>query len=252
MIKEAVILAGGLGTRLQKVVGDLPKPMADINGKPFLAYLLNFLIEQGIGKVILSVGYRHEVIKSYFKDRYNTLKIEYSIETEPLGTGGGIKKAAGLTGSEAVFVLNGDTFFNISLEKLLQFHRANRSDLTIALKPMRQFDRYGCINVNEENRITGFSTKGESVSGGEEKQYKAPSTQHPAPSTINAGIYLLNKSLFDELSLPEKFSFETDVLKRYYADKRFYGVVFDKYFIDIGLPEDYEKARDELRLTTDQ
>ena len=154
------------------------------------------------------------------------MKIEYSIETEPLGTGGGIKKAAGLTGSEAVFVLNGDTFFNISLEKLLQFHHANRSDLTIALKPMREFDRYGCVNVNEENRITGF----------EEKKYKDS-------GTINAGIYVLNKSLFDELSLPEKFSFETDVLNRYYADKRFYGVSFDEYFIDIGLPEDYEKAK---------
>lgn len=230
MTKEAIILAGGLGTRLQKVVGDLPKPMADINGKPFLAYLLNFLIEQGIEKAILSVGYKHEVIKSYFKDRYKSLKIEYSIETEPLGTGGGIKKAVGLSGSETVFVLNGDTFFNISLKKLLQFHHANRSDITIALKPMRQFDRYGSVNINEENRITGF----------EEKQYKDF-------GAINAGVYVLNKSLFDEMQLPEKFSFETDVLKRHHASHRFYGMEFDGYFIDIGLPEDYQKARDELR-----
>jgi len=242
MTKEAIILAGGLGTRLQKVVGDIPKPMADINGKPFLAYLLNFLIEQGIEKVILSVGYKHEVIKSYFKDRYKSLKIEYSIETEPLGTGGGIKKAAGLSGSETVFVLNGDTFFNISLEKLLLFHHANRSDITIALKPMRQFDRYGSVNINEENRITGFSTKGGYASGGEEKKYKDF-------GAINAGVYVLNKSLFDEMKLPERFSFETDVLKRHYADKRFYGMEFDRYFIDIGLPEDYEKARDELQMT---
>lgn len=234
MIKEAIILAGGFGTRLQKVVGDLPKPMADINGKPFLAYLLNFLIEQGIEKVILSVGYKHKAIKYYFKDQYNTLKIGYSIETEPLGTGGGIKKAAGLSESETVFVLNGDTFFKISLEKLLQFHNTNRSDITIALKPMQQFDRYGSVNINEENRIVGFSPKGGSTIVG---------------GLINAGVYVLNKSLFDEMGLPEKFSFEDDVLMRHHAGHRFYGMAFDEYFIDIGLPEDYEKAKDELPIT---
>jgi len=254
MTREAIILAGGLGTRLQKVVGDLPKPMADINGKPFLVYLLNFLIEQGIEKVILSVGYKHEAIKSYFKDQYNTLKIEYSIETELLGTGGGIKKAAGLCGSDTVFVLNGDTFFNISLEKLLQFHHANRADIAIALKPMHQFDRYGSVNINEENRITGFSPKGgPSIVAGESQRVGKvlPLGEDLGGAAINAGIYTLNKSLFDELGLPEKFSFETDVLKQCHADKRFYGMEFDEYFIDIGLPEDYEKAQDELRLTTD-
>ncbi|MFX0195930.1 MAG: sugar phosphate nucleotidyltransferase, partial [Candidatus Hodarchaeota archaeon] len=111
MVKETIILAGGSGTRLQKVVQDVPKPMADINGSPFLEYLLCYLNKQEIKKVILSVGYKYRVIQDYFGTEYKDLVLEYSIEKEPLGTGGGIKKALNLVKSDDVYIINGDTFF---------------------------------------------------------------------------------------------------------------------------------------------
>ena len=230
MTKESIVLAGGLGTRLQKVVKDVPKPMADINGKPFLEYLLSYLAEQGIKKVIVTVGYRHEVIRDYFKNRYNDLSLEYSIEKEPLGTGGGIKKALNLTKNRDVFILNGDTFFNINLKELYEFHASKHSQLTIALKPLKNSDRYGAVIIDDKNKITGFEEKGYRPSG-----------------LINGGIYVLNKSLFNEIKLPPNFSFEKDFIEKYYKDNDFFGIPFDKYFVDIGIPRDYEEAKRVLK-----
>jgi len=226
MVKEAIVLAGGLGTRLKKVVSNVPKPMADVNGKPFLEYLLQFLAKHGIKKVVLSVGYRYWVIHDYFGDSFLNMEVLYSIEKELLGTGGGIKKSLKFIESENALIVNGDTYFDIDLAELFSFHKKKNSALTVALKPMKDFSRYGSVVIDSYGRITGFKEKGYHKYG-----------------LINGGIYLLDKSIFLELNLPEKFSFEKDFLEKYYKTLPFYGKVFHNYFIDIGIPKDYEKFK---------
>lgn len=230
MIKEAIVLAGGLGTRLREVVKDVPKPMADINGKPFLEYVLRFLDKQGLEKVVLSVGYRYEFIIEYFGDRFANIKLDYLIEDEPLGTGGAIKKAIRLIDEDEVFIFNGDTFFKIDLFKFYEFHLRKKSRLSIALKMMNKTDRYGIVKIDKNNRITAFLEKNEKQDG-----------------LINGGIYLMNKEFFLSFNLPDKFSFERDFLERYYKDYELYGFPSESYFIDIGVPEDYDKAKYDLK-----
>ncbi len=230
MVKEAIVLAGGLGTRLRKILKDVPKPMADINGKPFLEYLLLNLEKNGIEKVILAVGYKYEVIKDYFGEKFNSLQIKYSIENKLLGTGGGIKKALSLIEEEDVYVFNGDTFFDINLEKFYEFHKSKRAKISIALKAMQNFNRYGTVMIDKDFRIVGF----------EEKKFRKV-------GFINSGIYLLNTPFFNFQNLPLKFSFEKDFLEVYYKDFEFYGFPFEGYFIDIGVPEDYERAREDFK-----
>ncbi|EPI3216169.1 D-glycero-D-manno-heptose 1-phosphate guanosyltransferase [Campylobacter coli] len=214
---QAIVLAGGLGTRLRSVVQDLPKPMAPINGKPFLAFVLEYLKKQGITEIILSVSYKYELIQEYFKDEFHGMKIHYNIEKELLGTGGAIKDALKLVKNEA-YVVNGDTFFDIDLKKLV----LNSSKICIALKQMQNFDRYGTVNVDEQGIVTSF----------EEKVFKQ--------GLINGGIYLLKKDIFDEFSLEKKFSFE-EFLQENYKLLKIQTQIFDDYFIDIGIPEDYIK-----------
>lgn len=233
MVNPVIILAGGFGSRLQSVVNDRPKAMADINGRPFLQYLLDFLILEGINHCILAVGYKWESIKDYFGDSYRSLKITYSIEESPLGTGGAIIKAMKTVEDDTFYVFNGDTFFAIDLTLFYLSHKQREKQLTIALKAMNNFDRYGAVLTDEEGTVTAF----------EEKQFKKS-------GNINGGIYLLNNSLFDGLPLPEKFSFETEFLSKYYKDIPFNGLVFNDYFIDIGIPEDYERAKHELERFT--
>ncbi|WP_230410038.1 sugar phosphate nucleotidyltransferase [Candidatus Kuenenia stuttgartensis] len=172
---EAIILAGGYGTRLQSVIKDIPKPMADINGRPFLSYLMDYLLCQNIRKILLSVGYKHEIIKNYFGLRYKNLDIEYVIEDKPLGTGGAIKEALKWVEGDDVVVLNGDTFFYLELKKLIEFHLAQDAILTIAVKLMHNFDRYGTV-VLKEGKIINF----------EEKTFKAA-------GYINGGVYVIKK-----------------------------------------------------------
>ncbi|EEP3560447.1 NTP transferase domain-containing protein [Campylobacter coli] len=215
---QAIILCGGLGTRLKSVIKDIPKPMAPINDKPFLEFIFEYLKKQGIKEVILAVSYKYEVIKEYFKDEFLGIKIKYSIEKEPLGTGGAIKEALKLVKNEA-YVVNGDTFFDIDLKKLV----LNSSKICIALKQMQNFDRYGTVNVDEQGIVTSF----------EEKVFKKQ-------GLINGGIYLLKKDIFDEFSLEKKFSFE-EFLQENYKLLKIQTQIFDDYFIDIGIPEDYIK-----------
>ncbi len=196
MVKEAIVLAGGLGTRLRKVVKDVPKPMADINGKPFLEYLLTFLAKQGIEKVILSVGYKYEVIKSYFGNSFSGMELVYSIESEPLGTGGGIRQSLFYVDSEDVFIMNGDTFFEVDLNRLFLFHKEKNSVLSVALKPMKKFDRYGVVKLDENKKIIGF----------EEKKYYES-------GLINGGVYLLNKVFFCLLVCRKNFLLKRIFLK---------------------------------------
>lgn len=222
---EAIILAGGFGTRLSTVVSDVPKPMAPINGRPFLEYLLDDLNEKGISRVILAVGYKKEIIKSHFKERYKSIDIVYSDEDIPLGTGGAIKKALTLAEAEDIFIINGDTIFDVSLKEMYKFHKENDSNLTLAIKEMEKFDRYGSL-ILEENKIVKF----------EEKKYIEK-------GYINGGIYLLKKNILGDKK-EESFSFEKDILENQNLKIEKYGYKSERYFIDIGIPEDYYRFKE--------
>lgn len=229
MIKEAIILAGGLGTRLRSTVPDLPKCMAPVAGKPFLAYVINYYAKQGIEKFILSLGYKHEVIEEYIAAEFPSYPIQYAVEQAPLGTGGGIKLACGKATEKNVLVLNGDTFFSIEVPALSFFHLHNHADCSLSLKPMKNFDRYGSVMLGKDQSIKSF----------EEKKFYAS-------GLINGGVYALQVERFLREGLPEIFSFEKDYLEKLYRDRRIFGIIQDHYFIDIGIPEDYLRAQTEL------
>ncbi|NNF02357.1 MAG: NTP transferase domain-containing protein [Bacteroidia bacterium] len=234
MDAEAVILAGGFGSRLRSVVSDLPKPMADINGKPFLIFILDYLKHQNVNKAVLSVGYRSESIIDYFGEEFNGISLKYAVEEEPLGTGGGIRLATEQTDSKDIIILNGDTFFDVNLKEMLNFHNVCNADISIAVKEMFDFDRYGVVEYDDQSHITAFKEK-----------------EHRDQGMINGGVYIIKNSVFDSLALPEKFSFEKEVLEsKNELIKLAYNKSATAYFIDIGIPEDYQKAQDELERIT--
>lgn len=226
---EAVVLAGGKGTRLQSRIRDVPKPMAPIAGRPFLEYVLTALKRRGLARAVLSVGYLGHVVREHFGTAWNGLEIDYAVEGEPLGTGGGIALALKEAKADTVAVLNGDTLFDVDLSNQIAVHEDSGADLTLALKPMTDFDRYGTVETDADGRITEFR----------EKAYKAA-------GRINGGVYVMGRSFFETLSLPNAFSLETDVLQTRLTELRFQGFVSDGYFIDIGIPEDYDRAEREL------
>lgn len=230
MEKEAIILAGGFGTRLQGVVKDLPKPMAPVNGRPFLTYILDYLIDFHYTRVVLSVGYLHEKIEEYFGGRYKSLEIDYAIETEPLGTGGGILFALSKCTTDDVLVVNGDTLFKVDLAAFERFYQEKNGLLSIVLREVEDVSRYGSVIVGDNNLIVLFSEKESSEGCG----------------LINGGVYLLSKKLFDKYPQPKKFSFEKDLMTKYFTQDLFFGMPSDGYFIDIGIPEDYARAQKEL------
>jgi len=222
---EAIVLAGGFGTRLQSVVSEVPKPMAPINEVPFLEYILKYLQNNNVKKVILSVGYKWEIIKEYFGDKFQNIELVYSVEDEPLGTGGAIKKAMQFVQNQEVYIINGDTFFKINLKSLkLQ----NNSKLQLSLKKMYDFDRYGCVEI-QEDFVIKFT----------EKSYQKE-------GNINGGIYLASKNLFDSFELEEKFSFE-EFMEENINILKITAKIFEDYFIDIGIPDDYRKAQSEIK-----
>ena len=230
MIREAIILAGGLGTRLRSVIEELPKPMAPIGGQPFLAYLLRYLSDQGLKRIILSVGYQHGAILHHFGKEYLGMELVYAIEEEPLGTGGGIHLAMQHTEGEQVAMLNGDTFFKIDIRELEAFHAQKQAGISIALRRLRKFDRYGTVEIVGDGRVTNFR----------EKAYREQ-------GLINGGVYVISKDFWDNLELPgPKFSFEKDVLEKQLTQGKIYGKEFSDYFIDIGIPEDYDRAQKEI------
>ena len=220
---EAVILAGGLGTRLRSVVSEVPKCMAPVDGKPFLQYMLEWLSRFDVSHVVLSVGYLREVIFAFIDSREWPFEISYAVEEEPLGTGGGIRLALTKCREDRVIVLNGDTFFNVDL-KALTF----AAPVTLALKPMRDFDRYGAVDL-AGGLVTGFHEKTACTEG-----------------LINGGVYALVRSRLDLAFYPGRFSFEKDLLEPLAAARLVAGQVQEGYFIDIGIPEDYARAQREL------
>jgi D-glycero-alpha-D-manno-heptose 1-phosphate guanylyltransferase len=228
-ITEAIILAGGLGTRLRDTVPDLPKCMAPVAGRPFLFYVINYLRSQGIEKFIFSLGYKHEIIEEWLADQFATLDYQCVVEKEPLGTGGAILLACKKATGKNVLIANGDTLFKINTEQLISFHFEKDADCTLSLKPMKDFDRYGVVELDKDGPVKNFKEKQFYTSG-----------------LINGGVYVLNVERFLAEKFSEKFSFEKDYLEKFYTQQKFYGIIDDGYFIDIGIPEDYNRAQKEL------
>jgi D-glycero-alpha-D-manno-heptose 1-phosphate guanylyltransferase len=229
-IKEAIILAGGLGTRLQGVVVDIPKPMAMVAQKPFLSYLLDYCLSAKIEKIVLAVGYKYEVIQAFYGNQYKGIQLEYAIEHEPLGTGGAIWNAFQHITTDTALLLNGDSVFFVDVQKFYLNHIQNDADISLSLKPMRDFDRYGTVELSQ-NRIVNFWEK-----------------QPTKQGIINAGVYLINKNIIQKYPQNDKFSFEKDILEKYVRQLTLIGFVDDGYFIDIGIPEDYQKAQEDFIL----
>lgn len=224
---EVAILAGGLGTRLRSVVSEVPKCMAPVAGQPFLWYLLEQLRLYDVERVILSVGYLREVIQDWVAEHAAEYPFEFrfAVEEQPLGTGGGIKLASSMADGPELVVLNGDTFFDVDLDLLLAARRGSGLPVALALKPMRDFDRYGTVLPGADGVIRAFREK-----------------QHCSEGLINGGVYAidLRSGVFD--GVPVKFSFEKEVLEPQCGRGRLYGLVQDGYFIDIGIPEDYARG----------
>jgi D-glycero-alpha-D-manno-heptose 1-phosphate guanylyltransferase len=221
---EAVILAGGLGTRLRTVVPDFPKPMAPVAGRPFLEIVLTSLSRKGLGRAVLSVGYKAEVIVSHFGTRFEGVDLEYEIEDHPLGTGGALKAAMRRCAEPAVLVVNGDTFLDLDPRAAMEQWQESRHPIIVA-KEVEDTTRFGRLLLDRQ-RVIGFAEKGEAGRG-----------------IINTGHYILPAGLFDGHILPETFSFEIDFLSRQIAQARFDVCLTDGCFIDIGVPSDYELAQ---------
>ncbi|MES2206964.1 MAG: sugar phosphate nucleotidyltransferase [Pseudomonadota bacterium] len=231
---SAIILAGGLGTRLRAVVPHLPKPMAPINGRPFLEYQLDYWIAQGVRHFILSVGYKRNIIIKHFGRQYREAQIEYAVEETPLGTGGALLLALQVLQPEQPFlVLNGDTFFGVQLQALQRYHAATRSEWTIAMFQSESFGRYGMIECTAEGRVEHFS-----------------SSKAKLGELANGGVYFISPAA---LSLLERcaatvISLEEHLLPNFLAQGgRCYGMPCYENFIDYGVPEDYIRITQMLR-----
>ncbi len=224
--REAIVLAGGLGTRLQGILPDIPKCMAPVHGKPFLVYVLDYLVSQHINKAVLSVSYHKDQIINYFGKNYRSLKIEYAIETALLGTGGAVKYALNQCLLDKVFVLNGDTYFTPDLQAMENEQLKTLADITIAVKHMQETSRYGLVISDESGMITDFREK-DPIDGG---------------GWINGGVYLLNRNIFDN-HRQQKFSLENDLFKNSITTLSMQAFKTDAFFLDIGIPEDYANAQ---------
>lgn len=224
---EVIILAGGLGTRLRSAIQDIPKCMAPLsaagNERPFLAYLLDWLMLYPIEHVVFSVGHLKEQVIAYVQGREWPFAYDFAQEDSPLGTGGGIRLALSFCRSKQVFVINGDTFFPADLNAM-----PFEMPVTLALKPMKDFERYGTVTVQQADAllVTAFHEKAPCAMG-----------------LINGGVYAIRRDLLDLSPLPERFSFEKEVLEPRAACGQIGGWVSDTFFIDIGIPEDYSRAQ---------
>ena len=224
---DAIILAGGRGTRLQGIISDIPKPLAPVNGKPFLDILLSQLNNvQAIQHVVIAAGYKSEkIVERYQGSSAYRFSILISEERELLGTGGAIKKALSLTTSEGVLILNGDSYVDADIEGLFRFQRENHARISIVLTEMDNANRYGYATVDSRNRIQRF----------EEKQ------SQEKRGLINAGMYFLDRTLFDRVPENRVISFEKELLPKMIQDGA-YGFIVAGKFIDIGVPESYHAA----------
>lgn len=246
MTTTAIILAGGLGTRLRSRVNDRPKPMASVvvqneTSKPFLAILMDYWREQGVSRFILSVGYLSEQIVEYFGDNYQGCKIEYSIEPEPVGTGGALTLAMQkLANDEPFLLLNGDTIFQVTLSALEDFADSSQAQVVLSLFESDDYQRYAGMKLDDANRVLAFGTKDENAVSG-------------ILHKVNGGVYWFrNKAgllpLFEVPVLSSPVSLESDIFPVWIANGvSVYGKVLAQPFIDMGLPEDYDRLSEFLQ-----
>jgi len=228
MTMEAIILAGGLGTRLSPVIQGIPKVLAPVGNRPFLELLLRRLRQKGFSRVVLSVGYLAGMIQERFGDRFEGLELAYSVEDTPLGTGGAVLKAMTMASSSAVFILNGDTFVDLDYSSMLTCHIEAGATASMAVAQVSDCSRFGRVLIHE-GRVTGFAEKGQA-----------------GPGQINAGAYVMNRDLFKSYDLPEVFSLETGLFVTHVEELCPLAFPTSGYFIDIGIPEDLARAQREL------
>lgn len=223
---EAIILAGGKGTRLKSVSGDLPKPMVEVNGIPFLYRLMRRLEEQGCIRLVLSLCYRADyIIERINEDKPVNCEVEFVVEEEPLGTGGAIKEASQYISGQRFLVLNGDTFSEVNFQSLLESYPDE--ELVLSGVYVDDVSRYGALELDENNTIISVNEKTRS-----------------GPGIINSGVYVISKSIFKNID-KERFSFEVEFIGS--SGSLIKAFLSEGYFIDIGIPEDYEKACQEIR-----
>jgi D-glycero-alpha-D-manno-heptose 1-phosphate guanylyltransferase len=229
--REAVVLAGGLGTRLRSVISDVPKAMAPVNGRPFLEHLLTFLRSRDIRRVVLSIGYLGEHIRKYFGSTFGGMEIDYHAELTPLGTGGALQRALLRCVTDHVYVLNGDTFANFTCEEAEARHASTGRPVMFG-KAMASLDRYGVLNL-VGTQVHGINHRPSVHSG-----------------YINTGVYFVSTDILSSASMTPPFSFERDFLPAYLTSSPFEMVPVLGDFIDIGIPSDYHKAQSLLRFAS--
>jgi NDP-sugar pyrophosphorylase family protein len=228
MNADFLILCGGLGTRLRAVTGETPKVMAEVQGEPFLDFLIRFLIKQGVGRIILCAGYKAEALKVHYQKLFKDIDLVFSIEQKPLGTGGAFKNAQKLVKSEYIFGLNGDCFTPVDYQGLLDYVIARQALAALVAVKIKGNKDFGTIVLDQEDRVTAFKEK-----------FETKAVQY-----INAGVYCFHRTLFDRMP-SGKFSIEYDLFPKMIGE-RFFGLKLDAPFIDIGTPERFEWAKAHL------
>ena len=224
---EAIVLAGGFGTRLREVVSDVPKPMAPVAGRPFLEILLSMLAKKGFKRVVLSLGFMSDKIIQHFGDSYQGMHLVYEVEQHPLGTGGAIRAALTQCQADHVFIFNGDTYVDLEVDALERLWQHSQCP-AIVVREVADTERFGRVEMHE-GRINAFLEKGATGLG-----------------LINAGCYVLPKNALDDFSVGQAFSLETEFFIKQLQHIRFNGFVTQGRFIDIGVPDDYALAQTEL------
>lgn len=222
---EAIILAGGLGTRLGALTKDTPKPLLPVAGRPFLEYLLAALDGAGCARGVLSIGHLGHLISAEFGEQYRKMRLCYAVEDAPLGTGGGMRNALRQCEARDVLLLNGDTWTEVDYGDMLNRHQAAGRPVTVCVRKVDDTGRYGRVQC-EQGAITGFVEKGAA-----------------GPGWINTGVYAINRNAVQACNLPERFSFEKDFLERFVDQLRPAAYETSGKFIDIGVPEDYRLAQ---------
>jgi D-glycero-alpha-D-manno-heptose 1-phosphate guanylyltransferase len=225
---KAIVLCGGFGTRLGVLTRYTPKPLLEVAGRPFIAYVLDNLVAHGVNEIALAVSFQWSKLHSELGESWKGTPLRYSVEHQPLGTGGAIKHAMDQLGWENALVANGDTLLKTDPLVFGHFAALHSMDVVIALKPVADAERYGRVRISENSRIVAFEEKGEN-----------------GPGLINAGLYWVSRHV---LAKPNRssFSFEYDVLSTHTNGLRIAGIETDAYFIDIGIPDDLERARREF------
>ena len=225
----ALLLAGGLGTRLRSVLPDLPKPLAPVRGRPFLAYLLDQLAAAGWTRCVICLGYKADQIMAACGDRHGPMALEYSVENEPLGTGGAVRLALPHIRAERFLLLNADSYCDAPLASFARFHRAHGKSGSLVAVDVPDTSRYGRLELDANDRLLAFAEKAASAGAG----------------PINAGIYLFETALVDEIPPDRAVSLEREMFPRWIPR----GVMAWRTraaFIDIGTPESYAEVERHL------